>query len=65
MKARRTGFFIMTAILILGLSACESEQTTVTEEKPLQTAVECDKACLDSPASGLFFDQTTRKCTQI
>ena len=48
MKARRTGFGTMIATLILGLSACSTIQPTVTEEEPLQTAGQCDQACLES-----------------
>jgi len=38
----------MIAILILALSACSTLQPTVTEEEPLQTAAECDQACLET-----------------
>ena len=48
MKTKKSGFSAIIAILIFGLSACTTEQPTVTEEEPLQTAVECDQACLES-----------------
>ena len=38
----------MIIILIFALSACSTLQPTVTEEDPLQTAGECDQACLES-----------------
>jgi hypothetical protein len=43
----QAGLLMMIAILILGLSACSTEQPPVTEEKPLQSASECDQACLE------------------
>jgi len=46
MKTKKTGPMII--ILIFALSACSTLQPTVTEEEPLQTAGECDQACLES-----------------
>ena len=46
MKTKKTG--LMIAIPILALSACSSLQPTVTEEEPLQTAGECNQACLET-----------------
>jgi len=46
MKTKKTGPMII--ILIFALSACSTLQPTVTEEDPLQTAGECDQACLES-----------------
>ena len=48
MKATKTGLIIVIPMLILSLSACITEEPTATQEEPLQTAVECDQACLES-----------------
>ncbi len=48
MDTRKTGSIIVIASLLLGLSACNTEQPTVTENIPRQTSVECDQACLES-----------------
>jgi hypothetical protein len=48
MKTRKSGFLAVMAILIIGLPACNTEQTTGTEEEPMQTAVQCDQDCLES-----------------
>jgi hypothetical protein len=48
MKSKKTGLVIIISVLILGLSACSTVQPTVTEEEPLQTAVKCDQACLET-----------------
>ncbi|RQV98060.1 hypothetical protein EH221_02715 [bacterium] len=48
MKIRKSGFLALMTILFLGLSACTTEQPTVTEEEALQTAGHCDQNCLES-----------------
>jgi hypothetical protein len=43
----KSGFSVFVAILTFGLLACTTEQPTATEEEPQQTAIECDRACLE------------------
>ena len=52
MEIKKSWFSVIILILILGLSACTTEKPSVTEEKLLQTTVECDQACLEN-----FVDQ--------
>jgi hypothetical protein len=46
MKTRKSGFLAVMAILIIGLPACNTEQTTGTEEEPMQSR------SLEYPPSG-------------
>ena len=48
MKTKKTGLILVISILFLVFLNCSSEKQTTAEEKPQQTAVECDQACLES-----------------
>lgn len=48
MKTKKTGLIFIISILFFISSNCSSEQPTSSEEKPQQTAGECDQACLES-----------------
>ncbi len=47
MKTKRAVLMIITSVIIT-LSACSAEKPTIAEEKPVESAVICDRACLEN-----------------
>ena len=48
MGIKKTGLILAVSLLILPLSACNTQQPAADEDKPPQAAIECDQACLEN-----------------